>query len=117
MEFEKSSSDLKKYLYRKDCFVIIKAMVKKWSAKVTEESDPVDLKEGIFKSKDPKEIALAVKKSAQKGKHDEDEDYRSAMSMLNFYINRAGDNLTRERLGVLERAKDELKKLFGRENK
>lgn len=91
-------------------------MVNKWSSKVTEGSDPIDLDEGVFTSDNPKEIALAVKKSAAKGKHDESEDYRSAMSMLNFYINRAGDNLTKERLKVLDQAKDELRKLFGREN-
>jgi hypothetical protein len=91
-------------------------MVKKWSAKVTDESDPVDLQPGIFTSSNPKEIALAVKKSAEKGKHDKSEDYRSAMSMLNFYINRAGDNLTKERLKVLDQAKEELTKLFGRED-
>jgi len=92
-------------------------MVNKWSGKVTEESDPVDLEEGVFTSKNPKEIAKAVKKSAEKGKHDESNDFRSAMSMLNFYINRAGDNLSRGQLKVLNQAKDELKKLFGRESK
>ncbi|MFH1909863.1 MAG: DUF3175 domain-containing protein [bacterium] len=91
-------------------------MIKKWSGKVTEESDAIDLEPGIFTAKDPKKIASSLKHSAQASTRRKADVFQSAMSMLNFYINRAGSNLTKERLKVLDRAKDELRKLFGREN-
>ena len=91
------------------------AHAEKWSAEVTEHSDALDLEEGIFESDDPHEIALSLKRSAEHSHRRKSEPYRSAMSMLTFYINRAGDNLPKTRRAVLERAKDELRKAFGRE--
>ena len=90
---------------------------RKWSHEVTEHSDALDLEEGIFESDDPHEIALSLKHSAERSDRRKAEPFRSAMSMLTFYINRAGDNLSKSRRDVLERAKDELRKAFGREEK
>ena len=90
------------------------AHAEKWSAEVTEHSDALDLEEGIFESDDPHEIALSLKRSAEHTHRRKSEPYRSAMSMVTFYINRAGDNLPKTRRAVLERAKDELRKAFGR---
>ena len=87
----------------------------KWSADVTEHSDAMDLEENIFESDDPKEIARSLKHSAQSSHRRKSEPYQSAMSMLTFYINRAGKNLPARQKRVLEDAKDELRKLFGRE--
>ncbi|RDC57930.1 DUF3175 domain-containing protein [Pedobacter chinensis] len=88
---------------------------KKWSAKVTEESDALDLKAHVFESTDPKKIAASLKKSAEESDRRKSSPYRSAMSMLTFYINRAGKNLDNEQKEVLEDAKKELRKLFGKE--
>ncbi|MDB5507288.1 MAG: hypothetical protein JWR75_1926 [Devosia sp.] len=88
----------------------------KWSAEVTEHSDAMDLKEGVFESDDPKEIAKSLKRSAEDSDRKKSEPYQSAMSMLTFYINRAGKNLPKKQLKVLEDAKDELRKLFGRDD-
>jgi len=88
---------------------------KKWSADVTEHSDALDLESNIFESKDPKEIARSLKRSAEQSDRKKSGPYRSAMSMLTFYINRAGKNLDAAQKAVLEKAKDELRKLFGRE--
>jgi hypothetical protein len=87
---------------------------KKWSADVTEHSDALDLENNIFESKDPKEIAASLKKSAEQSSRKKSGPYRSAMSMLSFYINRAGKNLEKSQKEVLEKAKDELRKAFGR---
>jgi hypothetical protein len=92
----------------------VTAHAEKWSAEVTEHSDALDLEEGIFESDDPHKIALPLKRSAEHSHRRKSEPYRSAMSMLTFYINRAGDNLPKTRRAVLERAKDELRKAFGR---
>jgi translation initiation factor 2 alpha subunit (eIF-2alpha) len=94
----------------------VTAHAKKWSHEVTERSDALDLEEGIFESDDPHKIALSLKRSAEHSHRRKSEPYRSAMSMLTFYINRAGDNLSKAKRDVLERAKDELRKAFGREN-
>ncbi|MDB4904353.1 MAG: hypothetical protein JWQ63_3634 [Mucilaginibacter sp.] len=91
-----------------------KTSKKKWSAEVTEHSDALDLQNNIFESKDPKEIAESLKKSAEKSKRKKSSPYRSAMSMLTFYINRAGKNLEGSQKDILEKAKDELRKAFGR---
>ena len=91
------------------------ASKEKWSADVTEHSDALDLEPNIFESDDPKEIARSLKRSAEKSERRKSEPYRSAMSMLTFYINRAGKNLPDKQKQVLEDAKDELRKLFGRE--
>ncbi|QPH40375.1 DUF3175 domain-containing protein [Pedobacter endophyticus] len=90
---------------------------KKWSGEVTEHSDALDLKEHIFESKDPKKIARSLKKSAEDSDRRKSSPYRSAMSMLTFYINRAGKNLPDSQKKVLEDAKDELRKVFDREPK
>lgn len=87
---------------------------KTWSAKVTKESHALDLEEGVFTWKDPRKIALSLKKSADMSKRRKAEPFRSAMSMLVFYINRAGKNLDKEQRRVLELAKDELRSLYGK---
>jgi hypothetical protein len=87
----------------------------KWSAEVTQHSDALDLEPHIFESDDPKNIAASLKRSAERSDRRKSEPYRSAMSMLTFYINRAGKNLPEQRKKILEQAKGELRKLFGRE--
>jgi hypothetical protein len=87
---------------------------KKWSSEVTENSDALDLEENVFTWKDPKKIAQSLKKSAEKSKRKKTTPYQSAMSMLSFYINRAGDNLDDNQRNVLEKAKGELREAFGR---
>ena len=88
---------------------------KKWSRRVMQTSDALDLQSGVFKSKDPKKIAQSLKRSAEKSKRRKGTPFQSAMSMLNFYINRAGKHLTAKEKQPLEKAKPELRKLFGRE--
>ena len=90
---------------------------KKWSQDVTEHSDAMDLKDGVFKSRSPKKIADSVKHSAEASHRRKSSPFQSAMSMLNFYINRAGEQLSKSRRTTLEKAKDELRKDFGREPK
>jgi hypothetical protein len=85
-----------------------------WSGRVTRESDALDLQGGVFKLKDPKRIAASLKRSAEKSHRRKAEPYRSALSMLIFYINRAGKNLPATRRKTLEQAKVELRKQFGR---
>ncbi|PIP31861.1 hypothetical protein COX24_01260 [bacterium (Candidatus Gribaldobacteria) CG23_combo_of_CG06-09_8_20_14_all_37_87_8] len=87
---------------------------KYWSGKVTQKSDALDLEEGVFTLKDPRKIALSLKRSAEKSKRRKAEPFQSAMSMLNFYINRAGRGLPKKEKKILERAKDELREVFGR---
>lgn len=89
----------------------------KWSAEVTERSDALDLETDIFESKDPKKIARSLKRSAEKSHRRKAGPFRSAMSMLTFYINRAGKSLDGSQRQVLEKAKDELRVAFGREPK
>ena len=88
---------------------------KKWSADVTEHSDALDLQEHIFESDDPAKIARSLKHSAEKSHRRKGSPFQSAMSMLTFYINRAGKNLPEKQRKVLEDTKDELRKAFGRE--
>ncbi len=88
---------------------------RRWSAGVTKHSDALDLESKVFKSNNPRRIALSLKRSACKSKRRKAKPYQSAMSMLNFYINRAGKNLPKKRKGILKRAKDELRDVFGRE--
>ena len=88
---------------------------KKWSQNVTEHSNALDLEQNVFKKKDPKTIARSLKRSAEHSKRKKSGPYQSAMSMLNFYINRAGKGLTRKDKQPLEKAKSELRKLFHRE--
>lgn len=87
-------------------------MSKYWSKEVTEHSFALDLEEGIFSLSDPKRIAKSLKKSAKDSLRRKGTPLQSAMSMLNFYINRAGKNLTPERKKILEQVKVELRKLF-----
>lgn len=86
----------------------------KWSAEITQHSDALDLEENIFESDDPKKIARSLKRSAERSSRRKSGPYRSAMSMLTFYINRAGKNLHEDQKKVLEKAKDELRGLFGK---
>jgi hypothetical protein len=87
---------------------------KKWSAKVTENSDAMDLEPGIFEGHDPEKIALSLKRSAEHSDRKKVGSFQSAMSMLNFYINRAGKHLSKRQRRVLEDAKDKLRQAFGR---
>ncbi len=88
---------------------------KRWSAGVTRRSNALDLESKVFRSRSPRKIALSLKRSAERSKRRKAKPYQSAMSMLNFYINRAGKNLPKSRRRVLERAKDELRDVFGRD--
>lgn len=88
------------------------AKTKKWSGKVTRTSNALDLKSGVFKSRDPVKIARSLKRSAERSKRRKGTPYQSAMSMLNFYINRGGKNLSDSNKKVLERAKDKLREQF-----
>jgi hypothetical protein len=88
---------------------------RRWSARVTKESDALDLKGGVFKLRDPKRIAASLKRSAERSRRRKANPYRSALSMLTFYINRAGKNLPASRRKALQRAKIELRKQFGRD--
>lgn len=90
-------------------------MTEKWSADATEHSDALDLEEGVFTRDDPKSIARSLMRSAQRSDRRQSSPYRSAMSMLTFYINRAGSNLPKDREKVLEQAKDELRQLHAEE--
>lgn len=89
----------------------------RWSQRVTETSNALDLEGGVFSWDDPKRIALSLKGSAERSVRRKSPAFRSAMSMLNFYINRAGKNLPQSRREVLEKAKDELRELYGRQRR
>jgi hypothetical protein len=93
------------------------AASRKWSQAVTEHSDALDLEREVFAQKDPKKIAASLKRSAEHSKRRKASPFRSAMSMLTFYINRAGKDLDPKQKQVLEDAKDELRAAFGRERK
>jgi len=88
---------------------------KRWSQEVTEHSNALDLETGVFTLDSPKEIALSLKRSAEQSHRRKSDPYRSAISMLTFYINRAGKHLSDTDRSRLEKAKDELRKLFPRE--
>lgn len=85
---------------------------RKWSQDVTEHSDALDLDHGVFTKDDPKEIAKSLKHSAEHSKRRKGTPLQSAMGMLTFYINRAGNNLGKAEKAKLEKAKDELHLLF-----
>jgi len=87
---------------------------RRWSQRVTETSDALDLEQGVFAKPDAASIARSLKRSAETSKRRKADPFRSAMSMLVFYINRAGKNLGQRRRAILERAKDELRRLFHR---
>jgi len=87
---------------------------RKWSARVNQTSDALDLESRIFRSKDPKKIARSLKRSAENSRRRKGTPLQSAMSMLNFYINRAGKNLTAAQKQPLQKAKQELRALFNK---
>ena len=87
---------------------------RKWSARVTERSNALDLDQRVFTWKDPRRIAASLKRSAERSRRRRGTPFQSAMSMLNFYINRAGRSLGAEQRRILQRAKQELRKQFGR---
>ncbi len=86
-----------------------------WSGRVTRESNALDLEAGVFSLNDPKLIAASLKRSAERSRRRKAAPYRSALSMLVFYINRAGKKLSVSRRRTLERAKIELRRQFGRD--
>jgi hypothetical protein len=87
---------------------------KRWSQRVTERSDALDLDAGVFTRTDPRSIARSLKRSADRSRRRKTDPYRSAMSMLTFYLNRAGKSLSGAQRRRLEAAKGELRKLYGR---
>ncbi|HEY2405049.1 MAG TPA: DUF3175 domain-containing protein [Polyangiaceae bacterium] len=87
---------------------------KRWSKRVTETSNALDLESGVFKQRSARRVALSLKRSAERSRRRKSDPYRSAMSMLNLYINRAGKKLPATRRRVLEQAKAELHRVFGR---
>jgi len=89
----------------------------RWSAEVMRTSDALDLEQGVFRKQSPRAIAVSLKRSALASNRRKAEPFRSAMSMLNFHINRSGRSLSAERRRVLERAKVELRALFNRPSK
>jgi len=88
---------------------------RRWSAHVTRSSNALDLSRGVFTWKDPKRIARSLKRSAERSRRRKADPYRSALSMLTFYLNRAGRNLPAGQRRTLQRAKGELRKQFGRD--
>jgi hypothetical protein len=94
-----------------------KTTKKRWSNAVTRHSNALDLKKRIFASDDPDTIAASLKRSAERSRRRKSTPYRSAMSMLTFYINRAGKDLPAKRKRILERAKDALREKFGKNKK
>ena len=90
------------------------AAPEKWSDRVTHGSNALDLEEGVFTWQDPREIALSLQRSAEASTRRKAPPFRSAMSMLVFYINRAGKNLDEKQRRILEQAKDELRALYGK---
>ena len=87
---------------------------KRWSARVTRESDALTLEGGVFTKPSPRKIAISLKRSADRSRRRKSNSYRSAMSMLTFFINRAGRGLSNRRKQKLERAKKELRALYDR---
>ncbi len=92
----------------------VRSRRRKWSQAVTRNSDALDLEPGVVRKRSPRQIALSLKRSAERSRRRKASPFQSAMSMLNFYINRAGSGLPAERKAVLERAKDELRHEFHR---
>ena len=88
------------------------AKPRRWSQEVTENSNALDLEPDVFTQDNPRRIAESLKRSAEESTRRKSDPYRSAMSMLTFYINRAGKNLPKQRRDVLEKAKDELRALY-----
>jgi hypothetical protein len=91
-----------------------KTSAEKWSGKVTRESHALSLEQDVFTWKDPRKIARSLKHSADTSTQRKSTPFCSALSMLSFYINRAGTNLDEDQKRILEQAKDELRKLYGK---
>jgi hypothetical protein len=94
-----------------------KKAARKWSGRVTRTSNALDLEPHVFEQHDASKIAHSLKHSADESKRKKGTPFQSAMSMLNFYVNRAGKNLPKTQVNVLEKAKNELRKLYGKEEK
>ena len=94
---------------------LVAASKKKWSRRVTQTSDALTLEEGVFARRNPRSIARSLKRSADRSTRRKADPYRSAMSMLTFYVNRAGKNMPASRKRILEKAKDELRRLYGKQ--
>jgi uncharacterized protein DUF3175 len=90
------------------------ATARRWSARVMRRSNALDLERGVFTKRSARGIAQSLKRSAEHSKRRKSAPFRSAMSMLNFHINRGGKGLSKSQRDVLERAKGELRKLYGR---
>jgi Protein of unknown function (DUF3175) len=90
-------------------------VTKRWSQRVTRESDALTLEKGVFTKRSPRAIAQSLKRSADRSRRRKSEPFRSAMSMLLFFINRAGKGLSKTRRAKLEKAKDELRNLYGKD--
>jgi hypothetical protein len=88
---------------------------RRWSARVTRESNALDLEKAVFTLHSPRAIALSLRRSAERSKRRKSSPYRSAMSMLTFFVNRAGKSLPASRVRVLQQAKDQLRKLYGKQ--
>jgi len=97
----------------KEC-LMVKKEVKRWSQQVTATSNALDLEQGAFSWDDPRRIARSLKWSADNSDRRKTSAFRSAMSMLNFYINRAGKKLPGKQREILEKAKEELRELYGK---
>jgi len=93
---------------------MVKKKTRRWSQEVTETSNALDLEAGVFTWDDPERIALSLKRSADISKRRKTSPFASAMSMLNFYINRAGKNLPSAQRDILEKVKDTLRELYGK---
>jgi hypothetical protein len=90
---------------------------RRWSQRVTQSSNAHDLEPGVFRKRAPRQIAASLKRSAERSRRRRTDPFPSAMSMITFYVNRAGKQLSEDRQEVLDRAKEELRKLFGRSRK
>jgi len=91
------------------------AAARRWSARVMRTSNALDLERNVFTQRSPRAVAQSLKRSAERSRRRKSAPFRSAMSMLNFEINRAGKGLSKSQRDVLERAKGELRKLYGRD--
>ncbi|HYX75069.1 MAG TPA: DUF3175 domain-containing protein [Steroidobacteraceae bacterium] len=100
---------------RRNAHVRRRSDPQRWSAAVRKRSNALDLEAGVFTQSTPRAIAASLKRSALASRRRKAEPFRSAMSMLNFHINRSGRGLSAQRREILERAKGELRRLFGRE--
>ena len=94
-----------------------KPKTRRWTQRVMESSNALDLEEGVFTLDDPREIALSLQRSAERSQRHKSSPFRSAMSMLTFHINRAGKKLSQEQRERLEAAKDELRALYRKERR